>query len=79
MPRGMVERFENLSDEGDDGNTKAEEEAAATSSKTEAETRGCHAGEEQTLLSWDLRGGVWRTPRENEREDSGLAKQDANQ
>ncbi|RDZ39621.1 hypothetical protein C5B91_19510 [Haloferax sp. Atlit-10N] len=39
MPRGMDERFENPSDEGDDEGASAEEEAAATSSETEAETR----------------------------------------
>ncbi|WP_199519554.1 MULTISPECIES: hypothetical protein [unclassified Haloferax] len=35
----MDERFENPSDEGDDEGASAEEEAAATSSETEAETR----------------------------------------
>jgi len=39
MPRGMDERFENPSDEGDDEGS-AEEESAATSSETEAGTGG---------------------------------------
>ncbi|ELZ88811.1 hypothetical protein C453_01070 [Haloferax elongans ATCC BAA-1513] len=36
----MDERFKNPSDEGDEEDASAEEETAATSSETEAETRG---------------------------------------
>ncbi|MFC7205242.1 hypothetical protein ACFQJC_17165 [Haloferax namakaokahaiae] len=55
----MDERFENPSDEGDDESTKAKEETAATSSETEAETRG--SGEVTGNQSNQQRGSTTST------------------